>query len=122
MAILGGLEDLSEYLAYTSGYRTCENKFLSVLDSIVWYNGIGEIVLQWKDKEPNISGYISPDYFDKDYDVETKSDLEFIWMVAVLLFGDYGTSPRSGWIRDISEFKNFIMAITKTYRESEGER
>lgn len=122
MAILGGADELSEYLAYTSGYHNCEDKFLSVLDSIVWYNGLGEIVLQWKDKEPNITGYISPDYRDKGYDVETVANLEFIWMIAVLLYGDYGTSPRSGWIKDCQGFKTFIHAITKTHRHSEGEQ
>ena len=41
-------------------------------------------------------------------------------MIAVLLFGDYGTSPRSGWITDINGFKSFIDEITKLYREAEG--
>ena len=94
---------------------------IDALDSIVWYNGIGDIVLSWGNKEPDLSGYITPDYRDKGYDIETVTSLEFIWMVAVLMYGDYGTSPRSGWIESCSEFKMFINSITKTYRENEGE-
>ena len=93
---------------------------LSAIDSVVWYNGIGEFVLSWKDKEPDMSGYIRPDYREQGYDTETTTNLEFIWMIAVLLYGDYGTSPRSGWIGDIDSFRKFIEAITETYRRDEG--
>ena len=120
--MMGGTDELIDFGAYSNGYSDCKDKWLSVLDSIVWYNGLGDIVLSWEDKEPDMSGYISPDYRDKGYDVETVANLEFIWMIAVLLYGDYGTSPRSGWIKDCQGFKTFIHAITKTYRYSEGEQ
>lgn len=120
MAILGGTNDFSNYLSFTSGYSSCKDKFLSVLDNIVWYNGLGEIISSWETKIPDMTGFITPDYRDKNYDVETVTQLEFIWMLSVLLYGEYGTSPRSGWIQDITEFRTFIHSITKTYRENEG--
>lgn len=96
--------------------------FIDALDSIVWYNDLGEIVLSWKYKKPDMTGYITPDYRDKGYDIETVTSLEFIWMIAVLMYGDYGTSPRSGWIKDCPDFQSFIYSITRTYRENEGEQ
>ena len=113
MAILGG--DMLEG-KYCSGYDEGKKKILSVIDSVVFYNGIGEFVLLWKDKEPDMSGYIRPDYREQGYDVETTANLEFIWMIAVELYGECGTSPRSGWIKDIDGFRKFIEVITETYR------
>ena len=95
---------------------------IDALDGVVWYWTFFYGVSSWENKKPDITGYISPDYRDKGYDIETVTDLEFIWMVAVLMYGDYGTSPRSGWIKDCSGFKEFIHSITKTYRNSEGEQ
>lgn len=119
MAMLGGQDELSELGAYYDGYEACKYKALDTLDSVVWYNGLGEIVSSWANKEPDMSGYIRPDYREQGYDVETVESLDLIWMIAVLLYGDYGTSPRSGWICDTGEFKSFIYAITKSYRENE---
>lgn len=122
MAILGGdmLEGFEYDSGYYAGYDAGKEKILSVIDSVVFYNGIGEFVLSWKDKEPDMSGYIRPDYREQGYDVETTTNLEFIWMIAVELYGECGTSPRSGWIEDINGFRKFIEAITETYRKEEG--
>ena len=98
------------------GYDTCKQKYLDALDKVVWYNCLGKCILAWKNITPNTSGCILPNYWDHDYGVETTAQLELIWMIAVIRFGDYGTSPRSGWISDISGFHKFIDAITETYR------
>ena len=97
-----------------------EKKILSAIESVVWYNGLGEFIYPWKDKKPNdYSGYITPDYYDKGYDEGLVTQLEVIWMIAVMLYGNYGTSPRSGWIEDIDGFKKFIDTITESYRQEE---
>lgn len=122
MAMLGG--DMLECspFDYSEGYDKCEDKYLSTIDSIVWYDGLGEIILGWKKLTPDeFTNYIKPDYRDKGYDEETVVSLELIWMMAVLMYGDYGTSPRSGWIKDISGFHRFIDKITTTYRRDLGE-
>lgn len=120
MAILGG-DMLDGCYEYGDGVKEGEKKILSAIDAVVWYNGLGEFVLPWKDKQTyKCTGHIVPDYRDRGYDVETVANLEFIWIIAVKLYGDYGTSPRSGWIENIEGFKRFIDAITETYRREEG--
>lgn len=44
----------------------------------------------------------------------SSEQVEFIWMLIVQMFGDYGTSPRSGWIQydrldDALEFVNMLL-------------
>lgn len=68
------------------------------LQNVVWYNNLWEIVKGWKNIPCTKYGAV---IHQKDYGAEceeVKLQLEVIWMIAVSLFGDYGTSPRSGWI------------------------
>ena len=96
---------------------------IEALDSVTWYNGLDEIIVKWKD----------PSYFENDrygnlfwnfetfdsYDMETRAQLQVIWMICVVLFGEYGTSPRSGWIEpeNKEDFYRFVDDITETYRD-----
>ena len=105
-----------------------DEKLIYALNAVVWYNGIGEYILRWKDLEVTEQDLEVTEhsfikcplyemrlkFSDRDYSV-----FEMIWMISVLLFGNYGTSPRSGWIEDISGFRNFIDKITEIYREAE---
>ena len=95
------------------------DKYINALDSVVWYNGYSEIVYRWKDITPqNYSGYLTPleNYGGSKDEAE---QLQVLWMIAVILFGDYGTSPRYGWIENIEEFKKWCLEITQTWRQSE---
>ena len=100
--------------------RLDADDFIDALDSVTWYNGLAEYVMAWKTiytkpfatKDPVMERL-------SDLDEEERSQLEVIWMIAVMLFGDYGTSPRSGWIEDIDGFYTFIDRITETHRYSE---
>lgn len=66
------------------------------------YNGYEDIVSKLidfiKDGETDI---IRPDFIDDPV-------TELLWMILVIKFGNYGTSPRSGWI----ETKNKDRAIS----------
>lgn len=85
---------------------------IKAIASVVWYDGIGEDILEWKKILPSVqTGCVHRAYSYKN------SSLQTIWMICVLLFGNYGTSPRSGWIEDVFEFHNFIDEITYIYRE-----
>lgn len=118
MAILGG-DMLEGGYEYSDGFKDGEKKILSAIETVVWYNGLGEFIYPWKDMKPDYTGYIKPDYRDKGYDEETVAQLEVIWMIAVMLYGEYGTSPRSGWIENVDGFNKFIDTITETYRQNE---
>ena len=101
-----------------------KNELIDALDSVTWYNGLAEIIQEWKKDEyfDNYEGYSLSwnwETFHK-YDKETQAQLQIIWMMCVCMFGEYGTSPRSGWVltENREAFHQFIDDITETYRES----
>lgn len=72
---------------------------------IVWYYGLEDEVIKWKDyKEGDEPPYFYSDYCDY---------LEMVWMYLVLCFGDYGTSPRSGWIEDFDGYNKWFDELEK---------
>lgn len=96
------------------------DSLIHALDSVVWYNGYGDIVSGWGDLRPKDGHgeYLTP---PDNYGAQSKDEadqLQVIWMIAVMLFGNYGTSPRYGWIEDIDGFRQFILDITSTDREA----
>ena len=87
------------------------------LDSVVWYNGLGDFVIKWADIEPNEYGQITSDQAYRQYQNSQSLyyQLQVLWIICVTMFGDYGTSPRCGWIEDVVSFRQFIKFICKTY-------
>jgi len=80
------------------------------ISNVVWYNGLEDTIKEWKNiKHPNYSAILPVP--DEVWEEDNK-DLQAIWMICVSMFGDYGTSPRGGWIEDVEEFCDFIDAIT----------
>lgn len=98
------------------------NAIIDALDSVTFYNGLAEEVESWKDLEPSDYNSISaPDNIvipkaPDDY------QLQVIWIILVELFGDCGTSPRSGWIYTANreEINKFIDRITYTEMAMKG--
>lgn len=106
---------------------------IDALDSVTWYNGLAEVVAKWAElpeEGPEDFKTIGP-IFDYgaaevstsqiDY-IRTRESLQILWMICVSLFGEYGTSPRYGWIVDITGFKEFIRGITKTWADDVREK
>ena len=94
---------------------------LDAFDSVTWYNGLAGIILQWKNDDFFVNNDETLGYkFDvyESYEDDTKYQIQVIWMICVSLFGDYGTSPRFGWIykENKDAFHDFIDAITQTHR------
>ena len=97
-----------------------EERLLDALDSVTWYNGLAPYVFNWMFVKPTKStGYIfTPNGYLSDGG-EEECQLQVLWMIAVELFGDCGTSPRSGWIEDVDGFREWCLRITRTWRSSE---
>ena len=77
----------------------------------LWYNGCDEQVEKLADMMRDASGQVtrSDTSFDDD-------GVELLWMMLVQYFGDYGTSPRSGWVSDTSGAAEFLDAhIERTW-------
>ena len=90
---------------------------LDSLDSVVWYNGHYEKLEKIKNE---ISEMKENEIYRFDYGNEEQ--FQVIWMILVELFGDCGTSPRSGWLemKNRDKIIKFIDRITKTSREDLG--
>ena len=83
--------------------------------TMIYYNGYAKVIRSWKTLEVRYGWQIAcPEKYnassrvvrgDSDWGV-----LQFIWGTAVYKFGDYGTSPRFGWI-DINEHPEFYEWI-----------
>lgn len=102
------------------------NKELSALigegyvdfQTMIHYNGYANTIRSWKTLETRYGWQIAcPENYNASSSVKRgDSDwgiLQFIWGTAVYKFGDYGTSPRYGWIdiREHPEFYEWIDAI-----------
>lgn len=108
-------------------YGDSYEQLIEVLNSITWYNCIYEPLLELKQDLVNLSN--SGTYTKTNKSLEYKHDrfddeqFEIFWMMLVLMYGEYGSSPRSGWLylKYKEEIIEFIDKITKYGREEEGE-
>lgn len=95
--------------------------YINALDAVTWYNGLAETVFGWRDipKKDGCGDYLlPPDNYGAPTGWDTEQ-LQVIWMIAILLYGNYGTSPRCGWIEDVEGFREWILSITETWRSSD---
>lgn len=90
---------------------------IEALNSIVWYNGIYDFLEDVKNgvSKCNIG------YYNHTYPMGEQEQI--FWMLLVLLFGDYGTSPRSGWLEmeHKEEILDFIDRLTTIDGEYMGD-
>lgn len=86
---------------------------IDALDSVTWYNGLAATIRGWTELEPSkqTGCILCPECCWKD------EQLQVFWMIAVFMFGNYGTSPRSGWIEDVEGFREFCRIVTFTLGE-----
>ena len=91
--------------------------------SAAWYNGyedeFDKLLYYLKDQQNNDSYSIfRPDFITPENEI-----MELYWMLLVFTFGEYGTSPRSGWI-DRDKLDDCIKHITemrkRTYQPREN--
>ena len=40
-------------------------------------------------------------------------ELNFVWGVLVLMFGDYGCAPRVGWLENSKKLRDFLKRVIK---------
>ena len=89
----------------------------NALEAIVWYNGHYAWLKELRDElavQPEGEFYCCP--------IDTKewhTDKHTIWMLLVGMFGDWGTSIRSGWIEDMRGCIEFIDRLCKDCWEAD---
>lgn len=97
--------------------------FISDIAFVSWYNGYDDII---KDILKDANEYVLNDrdsymydYFDKiqDHHSEEYIVTQILWMMFVQHFGNYGTSPRFGWIEN-EKFDNFKRVLNEIIKEN----
>lgn len=91
------------------------DKGLEALLDVLYYNGyiedIAEIVQYiYTNEDPDHISF--PHYLEEYYDSDPA---RILWSVLVVMFGDYGTSPRYGWIE--TENKKKCLNELKSWLE-----
>ena len=115
---------------------------LHALHSWFWYNGLlDQVDDEWVDFEKDGSCFTRPKYdencliirlinalrddddthlslhsLEENYGIDMSSpneELNVLWMLLVEMFGDCGTSPRSGWIEKRSECADFLETVVE---------
>ena len=88
-----------------------KSKYVEAIEGIVWYNGyskdIAEMIQQIKDDEFSAIKW------------QHNSYLHFIAMMCVLIYGDYGTSPRGGWIHKDDDPEGAIKFLSQLISEED---
>ena len=89
--------------------RNVSGTMFDALENIVWYNGHYEWLKELRD---DLSTRKEFENYTWPIDVsEWYTDKHAIWMLLVGMFGDWGTSIRSGWIEKHKECVSFIDAL-----------
>lgn len=90
-----------------------------------WYNGLGDdfdrvIRYLQNASKTNDRSIKRPDFIKSN---GSTPELELFWMMLVEMYGDYGTSPRSGWIDmdEVNECLNHLSEIRRKTWASEFE-
>lgn len=97
---------------------------LETLGTIVWYNGWYDMLQKIKTHiQQEVETNKSKQYYNigkPDFLIKIDCDLfpNTIWSILVLQCGDYGTSPRTGWI-EIKKAKDAIEIIDALCAETE---
>ena len=88
---------------------------IDTLNSIVWYNGLYEPLLEIKRIILETPEFKYNNMLRPKGEIFKDCQFEIFWMILVVQFGDYGTSPRSGWLDMSNKDKiiDFIDDITK---------
>lgn len=96
------------------------DKTYQALVDALWYNvgadAIKTLVDRFKELiQDEHSHYFSAENVDKDWYWD--KELNTYWTMFVLMYGDYGTSPRSGWIEKTEESLKFFEGLYNDIKE-----
>lgn len=115
-----------DYLEKRNDFEKEYAKVLYLFSTVAWYNGMEDIIKEMYELEPDSeTNYIIYHYYDKYFKNEETQDLEayyqiqVLWMMLINMFGDYGTSPRFGWIEDIKGYKHFLKLLLEDLKRDE---
>lgn len=95
-----------------------KDMFYNAMVDALWYNVGNEFVEDLCERYKNWNGasgsFGISDIPDEWYDNEC---LNQYWSMIVLAFGDYGTSPRSGWVPKSEKADKFFEDLSADFKE-----
>ena len=93
-----------------------QETFADMLFWALWYNGHDEHVSMLADMLEHIERLTFDDELFKMVDYGDDNMMQMLWMILVQQFGDYGSSPRYGWVDDTDGAAKFIREqIARTF-------
>lgn len=99
--------------------RYKNDKTYRALVDTLWYNVGSDAIKTIVDKFQDESiQYFSAEDIDKDWYFD--KELNTYWTMFVLMYGDCGTSPRSGWIEKSEESLKFFEGLYNDVKEIEN--
>ena len=101
----------------TSRYEN-DKTYRALVDAL-WYNVGAEAIKTILDRLNELSletsHYVSTEDVNKQWYWD--KELNTYWTMFVLMYGDYGTSPRSGWIEKTVESLEFFGGLYNDIKE-----
>lgn len=98
--------------------RISETQLADNLFWALWYNGLDYEVEYLAGLLEDAQGWL--DRNDPRMR-DAGEEMKLLWMILVQCFGDYGTSPRSGWVEDTRGAAEFLRScIKRTWGEADG--
>ena len=95
-------------------------ELIDAMACIVFYNGYEDVLKDISDyikyyKRDEFYSFAYPKKILKEYKVDEFPNI--VWALMVIMFGDYGTSPRFGWINIENKNKAlaFLNSINRAY-------
>lgn len=86
------------------------------LANIVWYDKhsdwLREVCVELEKAKKEGTNYCI-------YDMEWHTEIHTIWMLLIGMFGDWGSSIRSGWIEDIDGCIDFIRKLIRVANDED---
>lgn len=102
--------------ADSCGLCTFEKAFFTYT---AWYNGEGDVIegfIDWlkSEKAESLNGNVSIKEARRTF-----NEIDPLIGSLVMMFGDYGTSPRSGWIEDVDGAIAWLKGRRKYWEDEE---
>lgn len=79
-----------------------------------WYNGAGEEIdrfIEWLDGQDRKRQYGHDHVFISPEKRKEFKEIDTLIGCLVIMFGDYGTSPRGGWIEQVDNALNWLRYV-----------
>lgn len=103
------LHEYNQQVERVKGAITLSTRdIIDALDCVVWYNGLYRSLVIAKEELQAADKFCYRPYRLRG---DGNEQFEILWMLMVILFGEWGTSPRTGWIVNKEAACGFIDAL-----------